>query len=157
MEPPTLRARGIMETLETFNRLFSYNEWANRRTFDSLDATADQNPKAVRALAHLLFAEKAWLARIRGNVDSTGADFWQRASIEECRQHFDEVRQALRELMSELTEDELDSKATYRNSKGVEYQTSYRDIFRHVLMHSTYHRGQVAMAVRADGGEPAYT
>jgi uncharacterized damage-inducible protein DinB len=146
-----------METLETFSRLFSYNEWANRRTFDSLDETADHNPKAVRALAHLLLAEKAWLMRLRGNVDSTGMDFWQGASLVECRQLFDEVRQAFRELMSGLTEDKLDSKATYRNSKGVEYQNSYRDIFRHVLMHSTYHRGQVAMAVRADGGEPAYT
>ncbi|HVF91813.1 MAG TPA: DinB family protein [Blastocatellia bacterium] len=146
-----------METIETLRQLFSYNEWANRRTVDSLSEPANHNPKAVRALAHLLIAENAWLMRLQRNVDSTGVNFWEGSSLEECRRLFDEVSEAFRGLMSRLKEDDLDSKATYRNSKGVEYQTAYRDILQHVLMHSTYHRGQVAMAVRANGGEPVYT
>ena len=32
-----------------------------------------------------------------------------------------------------------------------------RDILAHVVLHSAYHRGQIAAAVRAGGGEPAYT
>ncbi len=56
-----------------------------------------------------------------------------------------------------MTEEGLESIATYKNSKGVLYETSYRDILTQVLMHSAYHRGQVAMAVRKEGGEPAYT
>ncbi|HYP28786.1 MAG TPA: DinB family protein [Blastocatellia bacterium] len=146
-----------METIEGLRRLFAYNEWANRRMIDSLNEPDNQTPKAVRALAHLLIAEKTWLARLLSNLDTTGFDFWQGSSLEECRQLADEVRQAYRDLLNDLTEERLDSDATYRNSKGVEYRTSYRDILQHVLMHSTYHRGQVAMAVRAEGGEPAYT
>ena len=60
-------------------------------------------------------------------------------------------------LLSELTEGRLDRTADYKNSKGVPYSTSYRDILTHVLFHSAYHRGQVAAAVRAAGGTPAYT
>jgi uncharacterized damage-inducible protein DinB len=56
-----------------------------------------------------------------------------------------------------LTEENLDAVATYKNSRGVEYRTAYRDMLMHVLMHSAYHRGQVAMAIRAEGGEPANT
>lgn len=146
-----------METLENLRRLFSYNEWANRRTIDSLNEPANPSPKAIRALAHLLIAEQTWLARMVSNLDTTGFDFWQGSSLEECGRLADEVRQAYRDLLSGMTEERLDAKATYKNSKGVEYQTSYRDILQHVLLHSTYHRGQVAMAVRAEGGEPAYT
>ena len=123
---------------------------------DSLGEPANSSPKAVRALAHLLIAEKIWAARLRANVDTTGFDFWQGSTLEECRQLADEVREIYRKLLSELTEEALGSEATYKNSKGVEYRNSYRDILQQVLLHSTYHRGQVAMAVRAEGGEPAY-
>lgn len=146
-----------METIETLRRLFSYNEWANRRMLDSLGNPANSNPKALRALAHLLIAEKTWASRLQANVDTTGFDFWQGSTLEECLQLADEVGETYRKLLSELTEEGLDSEATYKNSKGVEYRTAYRDILQHVLLHSTYHRGQVAMAVRAEGGEPAYT
>lgn len=146
-----------MESIEAFRRLFSYNEWANRRMIDSLNDPANRSPKAIRALAHLLTAENVWIMRLQSNLDTTGFNFWEGSSLEECRQVAGEVLQAYRAFLSELTDEGLDSIATYRNSKGVEYSTSYRDILQHVLLHSSYHRGQVAMAVRAEGGEPAYT
>lgn len=146
-----------METIEMILHLFKYNEWANRRAIDSLKDPANRNAKAVRALAHLLIAEKTWLARMTANQDTTGFDFWQGTTLDECEQLAEEVKRGFAEFFDGLTEQKLDAVATYKNSKGVEYQTSYRDILQHVLMHSTYHRGQVAMAVRAEGGMPPYT
>jgi uncharacterized damage-inducible protein DinB len=143
-----------MQTLET---MLGYNEWANRKMMDSLKQSSTPSAKAVRALAHLLIAEKTWLLRLQTNQDSTGFDFWQGTALEECEALALEVKQAFAALLDELTEDKLDSIATYKNSKGVEYSTSYRDILTHVLIHSAYHRGQVAMAVRAEGDTPAYT
>ena len=32
-----------------------------------------------------------------------------------------------------------------------------KDVLTHVILHSAYHRGQVALAMRAAGMEPAYT
>jgi len=146
-----------METIETLRRMFAYNEWANLRTIESLKQTASPSAKAIRALTHLIIAEKVWLARFIKTEDSTGADFWPASTIEECEAMFDETRKAYSALLADMTEAGLDSTATYKNSKGVEYTTSFRDMLAHVLMHSAYHRGQVAMAVRAEGGEPAYT
>ena len=68
-----------------------------------------------------------------------------------------EVHTEYQNLIGTLTETGLDEVAIYKNSKGIEYRTKYRDILLHVLLHSAYHRGQVAMAERAAGGEPAYT
>ena len=37
------------------------------------------------------------------------------------------------------------------------YSSRIVDVLTHVIMHSAYHRGQIASDIRADGGEPAYT
>ncbi|MDQ3687940.1 MAG: DinB family protein [Acidobacteriota bacterium] len=146
-----------MKSIESLRQLFTYNEWANRRVFDSFGNESNRSHAAVRAFAHLLVAEKMWLVRLLRNEDTTGFDFWQPSTLEECAALAEETRRAYAELLENLTEETLDSLATYKNSKGIEYRTSFYDILTHVLFHSTYHRGQVAMAVRNDGGEPAYT
>jgi uncharacterized damage-inducible protein DinB len=146
-----------METLESFRRRFEYNDWANRRALDALRAMEIPSVRGVRALAHLLIAEKEWLNRLLHNADSSGFDFWQEMPLAECRSLIDENQKAYAKFFENFTENDLASTATYRNSKGVEYTNSHRDILTHVLFHSTYHRGQIALAVREDGSEPAYT
>ena len=46
---------------------------------------------------------------------------------------------------------------TYKNSKGEAWNSTVQDVLTHVLMHSAYHRGQIAGQVRAGGETPAYT
>lgn len=146
-----------MNSLASLNQLLAYNEWANRRVLDSFRDGSSQSPAAVRAFAHLLLAEKMWRLRLLRNEDTTGFDFWQTSTLEDCAALAEENHAAYTDLLNGLTEEMLDSVATYKNSKGVAYRTSFRDILTHVLFHSAYHRGQVALLVRGDGGEPAYT
>lgn len=146
-----------METIKTIGQLFTYNHWANRRVLDSFKDPLNHDPRAIRVLAHLLIAEKMWLVRLLNNEDTTGFNFWPELGLEECEALAEENRKAYAVLFDSLTENDLDSVAIYKNSKGVEYRTSYRDILLHVAFHGTYHRGQVASQVRAGGGTPAYT
>ena len=146
-----------METVGMLRQLFAYDRWANLRTFDSLKESPGRNAKALRAFVHLLVAEREWLARLGEDKDTTGFNFWPEMSLGECEALMEETHAAYEALLDNLNEGELDRVASYKNSKGVAYQTSFRDILTHVVCHSTYHRGQVAMAVRAEGGEPAYT
>ena len=95
--------------------------------------------------------------RLQENKDTTGFNFWPDLSLADCEALAEEMSKLYAMLLDTLTEDDLDSVASYKNSKGIAYRTSFRDIFTHVLFHSTYHRGQVAMAVRMAGGVPAYT
>jgi uncharacterized damage-inducible protein DinB len=46
---------------------------------------------------------------------------------------------------------------TYKNTKGEPWTNSVEDILTHVIMHSAYHRGQIAADMRASGHTPAYT
>lgn len=146
-----------MQTIEELRNPLNYNRWANHRAIVSLKASPNPSAQAIRALTHLLIAEKTWLLRLKENMDSTGFDFWPAASVEESETLAEEIAQSYKELVSDLTEDQLELVAKYKNSKGIKYETTYRDILVHVVMHSAYHRGQVAIAVRAEGGEPGYT
>jgi uncharacterized damage-inducible protein DinB len=146
-----------MQTIDELRDLLSYNGWANRRTIAALKASANPPAKALRALTHLLIAERAWLQRFQTVQDSTGFNFWPDASLQQCEALADEIARAYEAFVSNLTEEQLDCTATYKNSRGVEYRTAYRDMLMHVVMHSGYHRGQVAMAIRAEDGEPANT
>ncbi|MDQ3803918.1 MAG: DinB family protein [Acidobacteriota bacterium] len=138
-------------------QLLDYNRWANRLTFDSLRQSPGRDAKALRAFVHLLIAEREWLLRLKDDKDTTGFDFWPELSPAECETLMNETHAAYEALLDSFAEDDLARVASYKNSKGVAYRTSFRDILTHVAFHSAYHRGQVAMAVRAGGGEPAYT
>lgn len=146
-----------MQTLEMIRRMMTYNRWADRLMIDALKSRSAPDPQALRAFVHLLIAEREWLVRLSQNKDSTGYDFWPEMSLAAGEKLMTEVHRAYDELLADLTEEDLAKAAVYRNSKGIEYRTTYRDILCHVLFHSAYHRGQVAMAERSAGSVPAYT
>jgi uncharacterized damage-inducible protein DinB len=123
----------------------------------TLKDPGNQSPKALRALTHLIFAEQEWLSRLRAQKDSTGVNFWAELSLEECEALNTQNQQSFQTLFGELDEAQLDTLAVYKNSNGLEFHTPFRDVLTHVAMHSTYHRGQVASATRAEGGTPANT
>jgi uncharacterized damage-inducible protein DinB len=45
----------------------------------------------------------------------------------------------------------------YKNSSGNKYENTIREIITHVINHSTYHRGQIAMELRSLGVDPPQT
>ena len=140
-----------MTTESMLPKLLSFNTWANRAAAASV-ATAASSHDALRALSHLLLAERTWLDRIDG--DSSRTDFWEMSTLEECVRAVDENAQR---FASTIASDALGRVVHYRNSKGLDFQTPVGEILTHVMMHSMYHRGQVAMGVRQAGGTPAVT
>ena len=54
-------------------------------------------------------------------------------------------------------EQDLVSSVSYKNTKGEIWSSRNDDILMHVIMHSAYHRGQIATDMRAAGLTPAYT
>lgn len=144
-----------METLASLRRLFDYNAWANQLTIASLRATP--SARGLRAISHLVLAETEWLLRIRASQDAARQNFWQDLSLAECEAINEKNQQDFADLLSRLGEEDLDQLAAYKNSKGHEFRTPFRDVLTHLALHSTYHRGQVASAIRAEDGTPAAT
>ena len=69
----------------------------------------------------------------------------------------DEMGIAWRDFLTKLGPGELDRTIEYRNTKGESWSNRIEDVLMHVIMHSAYHRGQIAMEMRGAGAVPAYT
>jgi uncharacterized damage-inducible protein DinB len=146
-----------------FLRMFTYDHWANRQCLGAMAlATTSSAPISADTLgrmAHILSAQKLWLERIQKQPQSSPV--WPRSTIEDCVLLADEMASAWRDYLerigNQFTPGALDDKVEYRNSKGDLWLSRVDDILTHVLFHSAYHRGQIALQMRASGTEPAYT
>lgn len=144
-----------MEMLEHIRRLFSYDDWANREILQSFQLLETPPQRAVKRLAHILSAEKLWLERLLAAKQSLPV--WPAFTIEQCRVELDELKEGWKRYQDSLGEAGLSETLTYQNTKGEAFTSSKQDILMHVIMHSAYHRGQIAADMRDAGYAPAYT
>ena len=135
-------------------RLFSYDAWANAESLASARA-AGAPAAALRLMAHVAAAERLWKSRLDG--DGATVVVWPEWTADECARAFESLASGWREYVSSLAPSDGTRSVGYVNSKGERWDTSVDDILAHVLLHSSYHRGQVAYVLRVGGAEPAYT
>src|SRR5579863_2002326 len=137
--------------LEHIRRQFAYDAWANREVLAALKTNPLQRP--LELLAHILSAEQLWFERIQGQPQSLPV--WPQASIEQCEAHLNQLVESRHTFLNQLSPTSLSHKVTYKNSKGETWTSTVEDILTHVLLHSAYHRGQIASQLRAAGETPA--
>lgn len=143
-------------TIDVLRRMFAHMQWADRRVLD----LAERDPGAVQpvmhVLAHLVASERVWLLRLRGE-DSSVQAIWPTLTVEQMRALATENHAGYARLLEASTPETLAADVTYTNQQGRTYTTRVDDILMHVALHGSYHRGQVAAAVRAAGGAPVNT
>jgi len=155
-------------------RTLAYDDWANAATLASIvdwHAATDKPrsggrkpsrsarsraPERARLLfAHIVAAESLWIARIRGERPAIAV--WPDLALDDCEEQHAAVVQAWHGLFASFRSQHLERSVTYVNSKGERWVSTIGDIVTHVVLHSAYHRGQVAALARSDAAEPAYT
>lgn len=145
-----------VENYRFIEELFEYDCWANREALASLSTVPDSAEKPRQYFSHVIGAQRVWLARF-DDPNPPSAQPWPTLSREECRQAIEDSHRQWTALLGWLTPEKLEEDVAYRNLKGVEFKTPIRDVLMHLVMHSAYHRGQAASAVREAGGKPAAT
>ncbi|HXV86807.1 MAG TPA: DinB family protein [Gemmatimonadales bacterium] len=135
-------------------RLFEYDAWANQEVLKAPPAGALPD-RAVALAAHVIAAESLWLDRLRASPQRMAV--WPALTLEQCRAAAARLARELAEYVDQLDAASVPSRRTYVNTKGETHTSSVADVLLHVLLHSAYHRGQIAMVVRGAGSEPAYT
>ncbi|HWW16925.1 MAG TPA: DinB family protein [Candidatus Dormibacteraeota bacterium] len=144
-----------MTLLEHLRRQFAYDAWANREVLAGLKASPHPAVRQLQLLAHILSAERLWLERIRKQPQSLPV--WPDFTTEQCDERITELAQLWHECLGLLSPAGLSNKVAYKNSKGEPWISTVEDVLTHVLLHSAYHRGQIASQVRDAGVQPAYT
>jgi uncharacterized damage-inducible protein DinB len=143
----------MLPEIEGFARLLRYDAWANAESARSL--RQGSTPQAIRWMAHIVGSEFLWLSRLTDEAPIL--DVWPQLDAEACLAQLGELEQGWPRYLSALGAEDLPDGIGYRNTKGEFWTSTVADILTHVVIHSGYHRGQIAVAVRGAGAEPAYT
>jgi len=144
-----------MDLLEHLRRQFAYDAWANREVLATLSASAHPAARSRQLLAHILSAEGLWLERIRKQPQTLPV--WPDFSLDQCEERIADLARLWQDYFGKLAPADLSTNLTYKNTKGEPWTSTVQDILTHVLLHSAYHRGQIATETRAGGEQPAYT
>ncbi len=152
-------------TKDEARELFAYGSWANRLIFDAAEAlpaeqleatVASSFPSVAATLGHLVGAEWIWLRRWLG--DSLPAPEWSLTPrLAELKGELAKIESERSAYLDGLSDADLDRDLAYRNLAGKPFSDRLCDLIRHVVNHSTYHRGQVATQLRQLGRTPPST
>lgn len=148
-----LAKMGVMG--KAIRELFAHLQWADELVLGSLRDGAGASPRALELYAHVLGAEAVWLSRLRGVAEEVAV--WPVADVDACAELMAETHAGLAAYIDSLDDSAVERSVHYRNSAGVEFDSRIGDILLHVMLHGTYHRGQVALLLRGAGGTPAPT
>jgi uncharacterized damage-inducible protein DinB len=138
--------------------LFAHMRWADDRARGALAQLSPSTPEYERALslyAHIAAAEHIWLARLDGRTPAYPV--WPSISPDEAAHLAAESAKGLAEHAARCDETDHDAAVVYTTSAGQAQRTGLREILLHVALHGSYHRGQLASAIRAGGATPAAT
>jgi uncharacterized damage-inducible protein DinB len=134
-----------------FPRLFGYDAWANRESIAALPETP--SPRALAILGHLAGSQRNWLSRLAGRTSSLVV--WPSLTRDQCAAELATDASAWSAYLA--SGPDLSARLRYTNAKGEASENSIEEVLTHVLMHSAYHRGQLAMLTRDGGDTPATT
>jgi len=95
-----------------------------------------------------------WLCRITGESPEP-YPLWKQYSLEELTKMSDEITQRWVKFVE--GEESFDRVLVYHNYVGDPYKNNVEQIMIHLVNHSSYHRGQVALLLREKGFEPINT
>lgn len=143
-----------MNLADYLRREFSYDEWANREVLHAIRA-AGADERSLQLMSHILAAEQVWLDRLKRQPQSVPV--WPKPDLGQCEAQAAELGGKWLEFLDLITAGDVSQTISYQNSKGEAWTSTIVDVLTHVVMHSAYHRGQIASHLRASGQAPAYT
>ncbi|HQQ96828.1 MAG TPA: DinB family protein [Cyclobacteriaceae bacterium] len=139
--------KGLLKELHEFSFLH------NKTIGDLLLANEGRDiEKAIQLFSHILDAHHIWVSRINGVKNKIAV--WEVLPVG----RFGEViTDNFNQTMTILERVDLSTIVAYTNTQGNSYKNTVQDILLHVVNHTTYHRGQVAMELRKAGIAPPIT
>lgn len=154
-----------MKTHE-FRKLLDWDEWANlriSRLLSGLEPGILNEPRKsgfssiLATFAHIVAAERVWLERWKGARPDSFPVWSASTDLADLTARLESVQSERRAWFNQLPEELHQLSIRYRNFSGVEFDTPLSDLLFHVVMHSAYHRGQIATMVRQAGAVPVST
>ena len=145
--------------------LFAYDRWANAKVFDACrKLTAEQyiaEPvpgwSSVRStIYHIAVASEFNLHTLAGDPGDSSPTETDLATVDDAARLLERAYRRFEELRPALTPEQLNTVLTLR-AIGRTFTLPRWAMLRHIVNHSTYHRGQVASKLKRFGIEQPNT
>ena len=145
--------------------LFAYERWANRKVLDACrKLTAEQyvtEPvpgwSSVRStISHIALATVFNLRTLAGDPEDRVPAEAELATVDDAAGLLERAYRRFEELRPTLTPERLNTLLTL-DAIGRTFTLPRWALLRHIVNHSTYHRGQVAAKLKRFGIEPPNT
>ncbi|MGZ3756667.1 MAG: DinB family protein [Mucilaginibacter sp.] len=134
-----------------FTGLFNYDHHANHLILETI-SEADNPPKPVELMAHLLAAQQIWLSRCKGDP-VVGAVLVPDWPVDTVAAIIDENHSEWINYIATLTVEDFEKEIFYKNLRGMPFQNKLADILAHVINHGTHHRAQAGQLLKIAGVE----
>jgi uncharacterized damage-inducible protein DinB len=144
-------------TLSEVVELFDYNDWANARLLGVCASLSQKHwsqdlggsyPTLLSVVAHVVGGEWIWLKRWTGESPRSTPGWFTDPAPSSLNDALGQVQQERRRLLGTLTEEDLEREVPYTLLDGSTGALPLSSLLRHLVNHSTYHRGQIASMLR---------
>ena len=145
--------------------LFAYDRWANRKVLDACrKLTAEQYvaepapgwSSARSTVYHIALVTEFHLRKLAGDPDDSFPTEADLATMDDAARLLERAYRRFEELQPTLTPEWLNTVYTLRGPGWTATQPRWA-MLRHIVNHSTYHRGQVASKLKRFGVEQPTT
>jgi uncharacterized damage-inducible protein DinB len=151
------------ELINRYRRWFDYEKDAHAKVFSSFSTvppegtTTPEFRRAVNLMGHIVAARRIWLSRLGVTPAKAGPLFPDNPEVARVAAEWREAQDLWSDYLARLDDAALREEFEYQSLDAGRFRNRVEDILAQLFGHSSYHRGQIAMLVRAAGGTPAIT
>ena len=124
--------------------LFAHEKWANKEHLRA----AGENPSEyfIGLISHVIHAQNFWIDRLNDKKNPNySSEAIELSVMSDC------IDDNYEKILQIVKLKDYEENVKYKNSKGEECSNSTIDILMHLLLHSQYHRGQIAVNIKSEG------
>jgi uncharacterized damage-inducible protein DinB len=150
---------------DDFASLYAYNRWADRRVLEACRKLTPEQYAAeplpgwtsVRSsVVHIAIVTEGWLRGVAGESVQEIPSEAELATVDDAERLLDRAYAIFQRVIPELTPEQLAAPRTF-SGRGRTAVLPPWAVLRHIVNHSTYHRGQVAAKLKRLGVDPPAT
>ncbi len=136
---------------EYFKQIFEHEYWANLKVLESMICASETPQRVIEIFSHTIAAQRIWLDRING--DKTELKVWE---VFETNIMLELLEINYADINKIIDNQDFEQLIAYQNSAGQHFTSTIKQIFTHLALHASYHRGQVVLLLK-DKIEPLPT
>lgn len=146
-----------MTRLAEIMELYEFNAWATHRMFETTSVLSEEElsrdlknsfPSVRDTLIHMVGAEWVWFTRWQGTSPSALPNTKTELSHSQIVRWWQEIDADRQAYLKSLTPDALDGIIDYTNFAGKHLALPLWQMLRHLVNHSSYHRGQITTMLK---------